>query len=117
MGGRISWVPRKPAEQGRPERWPEERTEAGALGRRGGMGHPMGNGLQERRPDQETGKGHGALGPVWWLPCVDVLFPERCSLTCIHRVPTLSQKLFQAPEWPQPRAQGAAGLIQAWMWE
>lgn len=80
------------------------------------MGHPMGYGLQERRGGwtRNQARDTGALGPVWWLLCVDVLFPER---RCIHRVPTLSQKLFQAPRWPQPRAQGAAGLVQAWMWE
>lgn len=117
MGGRISWVPRQPAEQVRPEWWPEERTEAGALGRGVVWTTRWGVGCRRGGRTRNQARDTGALGPGWWLLCVDALFPQRCSLTCIHRVPTLSQKLFQAPGWPQARAQGAAGLVQAWMWE
>lgn len=92
MGGRISWVPRQPVEQVRPEWWPEERTEAGALGRRGGMGHPMGNGLQERRPDQETGKGHRGPGASQVAP-VRGRAVSRALLTHLH-----SQSAYSVPE-------------------
>lgn len=61
-------------------------------GPRGGMDHPMGCGLQERRPDQEPGKGHGGPGARLVAP-VRGRAVSPALLTHLH-----SQSAYSVPE-------------------